>query len=291
MKLAAAAKINLMLDILGSSGDGFHRLFMIMQSVGLYDFIDIERKGEKGSLLLSCSEPSLPSGKKNTAFRAAELFFKKYGIENPGISIDISKHIPLGAGLAGGSADAAAVLFGLNELFGTGLSLDELCETGLEIGSDIPFCLKGGTAVALDTGGVIAPLPKIKGFLFVLAKPESSVSTKEAYDAFDRQEHVFHPDCCGMLHALVGKDCEKAFSLVANVFEQFIEVHERADIKAEMRRHGAIAHCMSGSGPTVYGIFRERDEKRARDCVLKLGEKFESVFLCEPSECGVKIID
>ena len=255
MILKAAAKINLMLDILGQTEDGYHTLFMIMQSVGLYDTVTLTETGKPGTITLSCSNEALPSDETNIGWKAADRFFKATGVKNPGIHIDIEKHIPFAAGLAGGSADAAAVFVGLNELTGAGLSERELCRIAVKVGADVPFCIQGGTMVAMDIGEVLAPLPDIRQDWYVLVKPDQDVSTREAYAAFDSADYVRHLDTTTMLRAAAAEDTDKVYSMVANVFEQFIYVAGRVDIKAIMREHGSIAHCMSGSGPTIYGAF------------------------------------
>ncbi len=287
MKLKAAAKINLMLDILGKTHDGYHSLFMIMQSVGIFDVVTVDITGNTGEISLTCSEPSLPCNEKNIAYKAASRFFEATNTPNPGIHIDIEKHIPFEAGLAGGSADAAAVLVGLNTLLDADIDVEELCSIGVKIGADVPFCIKGGTMLAMDIGGVLAPLPPVRDNYYILVKPEQGVSTKEAYDAFDSAVGIRRPDTNGMLRALVTGDEETMYNKIANVFEQFVEVPERADIKGIMRKHGALAHCMSGSGPTVYGIFD--DEHHALACMDELKPKYRHIYLCRPQKCGIQI--
>ena len=287
MKLRAAAKINLMLDILGKTDDGYHSLFMIMQSVGIFDVVSIDITDNPGEISLSCSEASLPCDEKNIAYKAATRFFEATNTPNPGIHIDIEKHIPFEAGLAGGSADAAAVLEGLNTLLDADIDVEELCSMGVKIGADVPFCIKGGTMLAMDIGGVLAPLPPVRDNYYILVKPEQGVSTKEAYDAFDSAFGIHRPDTNDMLRALVTGDEETMYNKIANVFEQFVEVPERADIKGFMRKHGALAHCMSGSGPTVFGLFD--DEESALKCSEKLREICPEVYVTKPLERGIKL--
>ncbi len=289
MKLRAAAKINLMLDILGKTNDGYHSLFMIMQSVGIFDIVTVDITGNSGEITLTCSEPSLPCNEKNIAYKAADRFFAVTGISNPGIHIDIEKHIPFEAGLAGGSADAAAVLVGLNSVLGADIDVEDLCAIGIKIGADVPFCIKGGTMLAMDIGGVLAPLPPVRDNYYILVKPDQGVSTKEAYDAFDSAVGIRHPDTNGILRALATGDEDMMYPRIANVFEQFVEVTDRADIKGIMRSCGALAHCMSGSGPTVYGIFNS--ESKALKCVAELEKKYKNVYLCRPQKCGVQIAE
>lgn len=290
MILKAAAKVNLMLDILGKTPEGYHTLFMIMQSVGVYDTVTLNLTGKTGTIELTCDKPGIPTDEKNVAWKAAQRFFEVTKTENPGISIDIQKKIPSAAGLAGGSADAAAVFVGLNRLLKTDLRERDLCQMSEKVGADIPFCIQGGTMLAMDIGGVLAPLPDLDFCWFVLVKPDMDVSTKEAYAEADKHfKTMRHLDDSGMLRALVTRDQRRAFHLVGNVFEQVIEVPDRVDIKAYMRGTGAEATCMSGSGPTIFGIFDTKED--AENCVRMLGDKFGEVFLCEPAKRGVEVVE
>lgn len=290
MILEANAKINLLLDILGRTDDGYHTVYMVMQSVGIGDRVTVTENGKAGTIELTCSNEKLPSDKTNIGWKAAEAFFKATGIKNPGISIDIEKHIPFAAGLAGGSADAAAVLVGLNRMLGADLNDRELCRIGLEVGADVPFCIQGGTMLSLDIGGVLAPLPDVPGDYYVLVKPDQDVNTGKAYAAFDQAHNVRHLRRDEFLHAIVRGNFEDMYDMVGNVFEQFVAVDDRVEIKAIMRGTGAECYCMSGSGPTIYGIFHTEEEAEA--CVEALkGKGFENVFLCRPEKEGVKIIE
>lgn len=290
MILKAAAKINLMLDILGRTEDGYHTLFMIMQSVGLYDTVTLTETGTPGRITLSCSNEALPSDESNIGWKAADRFFKETGIENPGIHIDIEKHIPFAAGLAGGSADAAAVFVGLNEITHAGLSERELCRIAVKVGADVPFCIQGGTMAAMDIGEVLAPLPDIRQDYYVLVKPDQDVSTGAAYAAFDSADHVRHLDTTSMLRAAAAGDTDRVYSLVANVFEQFIYVAGRVDIKVIMRESGSIAYCMSGSGPTIYGVFET--EEQANACAERLrAAGYSHTYVCQPIKQGVTIVE
>lgn len=288
--LKAAAKINLMLDILGTTEDGYHTLFMIMQSVGLYDAVTITETGKPGTITLSCSNASLPSDESNIGWKAAARFFECTDIPNPGIHIDIEKNIPFAAGLAGGSADAAAVFVGLNELLKAGLSERELCRIAVKVGADVPFCIMGGTMAAMDIGEVLAPLPDVRQDWYVLVKPEQDVSTKEAYSAFDEADYVRHLDTTSMLRAAAAGDTDKVYSLVSNVFEQFIYVAGRVDIKAIMREHDSLVHCMSGSGPTIYGAFATEENANACAAALKAAG-YENTYVCQPVKTGVTLVE
>lgn len=288
MKIKAYAKINLMLDILGTLPNGYHNLWMIMQSVSLYDTVTVE-KTDSGEITLSCSVDGIPLDEKNIAHKAARAFFEYTGIENCGIHIHIEKMIPSEAGLAGGSADGAAVLKALNEIFNTKLSERVLCRIGKKFGADVPFCIMGGTCLAQNIGEVLSPLPDIPDYYFVLAKPKMGVSTKEAFSLVDTADYIKKPKRDEMLIAAANEDFEKMLKLAANVFEQVIEVPERVEIKKIMRESNAKISLMSGSGPTVYGIFENKED--AESCAEKLKTIIEDVFVALPSKSGLEIIE
>ncbi|MBR6478894.1 MAG: 4-(cytidine 5'-diphospho)-2-C-methyl-D-erythritol kinase [Clostridia bacterium] len=290
MRVRAYAKINLMLDILGKTEDGYHDLFMIMQSIGIYDDVTVELSGRPNTVSITCSDENIPTDKKNIAHKAAKAFMQKLDKKPcPGVKIHIEKNIPHAAGLAGGSADAAAVLYALNILTEANFSTDELCDIGVKIGADVPFCLKGGTMAAFDIGQVLAPLPPIEDKYIVLVKPDQSVSTKAAYDAYDTAGYLRHCDQRGMIHALANRDYDKAYRLIKNIFEQFVEVPDRVDIKAIMLAHNAKAACMSGSGPSVYAIFE--NEIPARACAAELQKRYKNVFVIKPVRYGLEIVE
>lgn len=289
MILKASAKINLMLDILGTTEDGYHSLYMVMQSISIQDTVTVEKTGKKDEISLSCSNSALPCDRRNIAWKAAELYFENTDNENPGIDIHIEKVIPFAAGLAGGSADAAAVFTGLNAMAENPVDIETLCRIGEKAGADVPYCIKGGTMLALDIGGVLAPLPSVRKDYYVLVKPDQDVSTKEAYAAADACTNMRHLDRQGMLRSLVTGNMDGVYERIGNVFEQFVEVPDRVYIKSIMREHGAIRSCMSGSGPTVYGIFKTGEQ--AESCVKHLKkEGFNNTFLCQPVDKGVEIV-
>lgn len=280
----APAKINLFLDIIGRLDNGYHSLFMVMQSVGLSDKITIEESEEKG-IFLTCSENKLPTDEKNIAYKAAQKFCEAADVE-PRVKIHIEKRIPFAAGLAGGSADAAAVIVGLNEILKTNLSQRELCEIGLSVGSDVPFCIVGGTCLSQNTGGVLSQLKPLKDCFIVLAKPDAGVSTAEAYAAADNT-YLYHPDSMRMLDACEKGDFEAICKYAGNVFEQIIEVAERVEFKRIMRKHGAKLCQMSGSGPTVFGLFDEKSEAEA--CADEIQKICPNVFVAQPSAHGATV--
>lgn len=288
MKIKAYAKVNLMLDILGTLPNGYHNLWMIMQSVSLYDTVTVT-KNDSRAITLTCSKEGIPTDERNIAHKAALAFFKSTGVENCGIHIDIEKSIPSEAGLAGGSADGAAVIKALNELFGNHLTERELCRIGRKVGADVPFCITGGTCLAQNIGDVLSPLDDIPDCFFVLAKPKMGVSTKEAYDSFDNASYIKKPKKDKMLIAAANGNFDEVCRLAANVFEQVIEVPERVEIKKIMREENAKLSLMSGSGPTVYGIFESK--KNAENCAEKLKSITKDVFVAKPVPYALEIIE
>lgn len=288
MKVKAAAKINLMLDILKRLENGYHSLFMIMQSVDLFDIVSVE-KNTQNKIIIECDKDGIPCNEKNIAYKCAMKFFEYCNINDNGVTIKIEKNIPMAAGVAGGSADGAAVLYCLNKIYNKNLSQKELCEIGNKVGADIPFSLTGGTAVTLGTGNVIAPVKDLPECYIVLCKPEQDVSTPEAYAEFDALNRVRHLDRVSMIDAVSNADYEKICSLCGNVFEQAVEVPKRPHIKGIMRKSGADACCMSGSGPTVFGLFSDKD--KANECYDKLKAKYNQVYICKPVNMGIVEID
>ena len=280
----APAKINLFLDIIGKLDNGYHSLFMVMQAVGLYDTVTVEKSKENG-IFLTCSEEKLPCDERNIAYKAAAAFCKKHLIE-PNVKIHIEKRIPFAAGLAGGSADAAAVIVALNKLYETNLSEYELCKTGLLVGSDVPFCIKGGTCLSQNTGGILSPLEPLKDCFIVLAKPEAGVSTAEAYAAAV-STYLYRPDSMRMLDACEKGDFEGICKYAGNVFEQVIEVAERVEFKEIMRKHGCSLCQMSGSGPTVFAFFENKEN--TEKCAEELKKICPNVFVTTPVNHGAII--
>lgn len=287
VKVKAYAKINLMLDIISTRKDGYHDLFMIMQSINLYDTVTIsETKSKK--ITITCNIDDIPLDEKNIAYKAADAFFKANKIKNKGINIDIVKRIPHQAGLAGGSADGAAVLVALNELLGTNLSDDELCDIGVKIGADVPFCIKGGTLLAQGIGDVLHKVKPLRKCFILIAKPDYGVNTGKAYALFDSNGKVHTPDKFGMLCAMQNRDLNEICAKMENVFEQFIEVPNKVDIKEVMRNNGALSVCMSGSGPTVFGIFDEKE--KAEKAGNELAAYAKDIAVTTPVNKGCKII-
>ena len=284
----AYAKINLMLDILSRLENGYHDLFMIMQSVSLYDEVTVE-KIESKDIKITCNIEGIPTDEKNIAHKAAKAFLSFNNIEDAGLHIHIEKNIPHAAGLAGGSADGAAVIVALDEIFGTSLKEKDLIRIGEKVGADVPFCAIGGTMLAQYTGTVLSHLPELNLPYIIIVKPSQEVSTAAAYSAFDTAERVRHLDKSGMLQAVIKGDMQGIYNKVDNVFEQFIDVSDRVIIKDIMRKHGAKCACMSGSGPSVFGIFE--DKQSAEKCLEALKNDYTESYLCSAVSEGCKITE
>ncbi len=255
----ANAKINLTLDILGKRPDGYHEVAMVMQTVGLHDTLTLEKR-EQG-ISLNINVPWLKADEKNLAWRAAALVQEEFGLTG-GVHIELTKRIPVAAGLAGGSADAAAVLKGMSELYGLNLSDNKLCELGAKLGSDIPFCLLGGTMLATGRGEVLKRLPDMPETWVVLVKPRISVSTAWAYQNYDEQGAERHPDNEAIQKEITRGSRKGVAKLLCNVLESVTinkyDVIER--YKQMMLDKGAMASMMSGSGPTVFALAQNREQ-------------------------------
>lgn len=249
----APAKINLTLDVLYKRPDNYHEVEMIMTTVDLSDRIGLESR-EDGIIEIFSADRFVPNDQRNFAFQAAQLLKDTYGIKE-GVSISIEKEIPIAAGLAGGSSDAAATLKGLNELWNLGLTIDELAELGSKIGSDVPFCVYGGTALATGRGEIIKEIPAPPSCWVVLAKPKIGVSTAEVYGGL-KVDEIEHPNTQKMIEAIETGDYELLCQSVGNVLESVtFKLHpEVVMIKEQMKRFGVDAVLMSGSGPTVFGL-------------------------------------
>ena len=256
------AKINLTLDILGLREDGYHEIATVMQSLALADTLTLTQ--QKEGITLRVDLPGLEADERNLAHRAAALIMNECGVRG-GVHIDIVKRIPVAAGLAGGSADAAATLRGMNELYALGLSDEDLCRLGAKLGSDIPFSIMGGTVLATGRGEIMQHLADFPATHVVLAKPSASVSTPWAYRSYDAHPPELHPDNAAFLEALTRGDRTRCIELVCNVLEPVTEAAHPVigDFRTRMRAHGALCAMMSGSGPTVFGLFAEERAARA----------------------------
>ena len=268
----AHAKINLSLDVVGLREDGYHLVQMVMQSLSLCDSLVISpREDEK--ITLSVDLPGLECDERNLVWRAAELIRKTYGITQ-GVDLKLSKKIPMAAGLAGGSSDCASALRGVSELFGLSVSDEELRGLGVKLGADVPYCLMGKTALAEGIGEVLSPLPPMPECGILLAKPVTSVGTAGVYKELDALSGYPHPDTQGLIGALKAGDLEGIAARLCNVLENVTAVKypEIGQLKEQMIEEGALGSLMSGSGPTVFGIYETLQKAEAAgDAIKKRG--------------------
>lgn len=271
IELKALAKINLGLDVLGRRENGYHDVRMVMQSIYLYDEVKLEKTAEPGITTVS-NLSFLPTGDGNIAYKAARLLQEEFQIAE-GIKITLNKHIPVAAGLAGGSSNAAAVLFGMNRMFRLGLSQKDLMDRGVRLGADVPYCIMRGTVLAEGIGEKLSVLPAMPKCTVLIAKPPVSVSTKVVYEALDAKEITEHPDIDGIIEGLKNNSLKQVAACMGNVLEDVtVPMHPVIDqIKQEMKSAGALNAMMSGSGPTVFGLFESRAD--AREAQRRIREK------------------
>ena len=283
MRLKAYAKINLSLDLTGILPDGYHAIDTVMQSVSLCDILTVEAARDIG---LVCSAPGVPADSRNTAYRAAEYFFEKAGIHG-GASILIEKHIPSQAGLGGGSADAAAVLYALNKIYPGAVAENDLMSLAVRVGADVPFCLTGGTRLCLGKGEIMTALPHF-GAYALLVKPDAGVSTAEAFSRFDKAADLLHPDNAAVLECYKHSDGRSAAGYSLNIFEQLVTLPEGEKIKTALISAGAYHASMSGSGSCFFGLFD--DEKKCLSAADALAETAPFVYPCRTVKTGVEIM-
>jgi 4-diphosphocytidyl-2-C-methyl-D-erythritol kinase len=276
MKIKAYAKINIALDVVGKRDDGYHLLRMIMQTIDLYDIIEIE-KIDSG-IELKCNKHYVPTDERNLAYRAAELFKKTYSI-NQGVYINLIKNIPVSAGLAGGSTDAAGVLKLMNKLFDINADDEELKALGLKLGADVPYCINGGTALCEGIGEKITQLKPFKDKILVLIKPPFGVSTKEVYKAFDLSKVIFHPKIDELIENMKNDNIYFVANNMKNLLENVTLKKHRVilNIKEEVKSNDCIGTMMSGSGPTVFAFFD--DMLQAQTCYDNMKRKYKDVFI------------
>lgn len=271
LELKALGKINLGLDVLGRRENGYHDVRMVMQTLYLYDQITITKKETPG-IELTTNLFYLPVDENNLAYRAAKLLMDEFDIKE-GVSIKLDKHIPVAAGMAGGSSNAAAVLFGINRMFDLGLSQQNLMDRGVTLGADVPYCIMRGTVLAEGIGEILTPLPALPKCYVLIAKPPISVSTKLVYEKLDSHEIEDHPDIDGILEGLEAQDIKKIASCMGNVLEK-VTIEEYPvieEIKNVMKAEGAMNAMMSGSGPTVFGLFDNKTlARKAAEKIRKM---------------------
>ncbi len=270
ISLKALAKINLGLDVVRRREDGYHEVRMIMQTIHLYDKLDIAKTKESG-ITIKSNLSYVPTNENNLVYKAGKLLMDEFGITE-GVSVDLNKRIPVAAGMAGGSTDAAAMLYGMNRIFDLGLSRKELMDRGVKIGADVPYCLMRGTALAEGIGEELTQLPPMVKCPVLIAKPQISVSTKFVYENLKLNDETVHPDIDQLVTDIKNKDLHAICEHMGNVLETVtIPAYPIiADIKNKMLESGAVNSMMSGSGPTVFGLFD--DEETARKAYKDMQE-------------------
>ena len=279
----AFAKLNLTLDVLGKREDGYHDLQSVMQTISIRDDIEID-VGTGKPWKLQCSVEGIPTDETNLAWKAAKLFYEKIGKDPDGLTIHILKRIPMGAGLAGGSTDAAAVLRALDIYYKMPLSLDELCQLGAEVGSDVPFCILCGTAITEEKGQIMFPINHAPQTFYVICKPDASLSTKDMYEQLDREGIPPINDTKKIVTAIRNQNISLIAANLYNVFEPLAiqRVPEIAKIKQQLKQYGALGAQMTGSGSAVFGVF-DSFEKAIEACD-KLHEKYPDTFFATTSD-------
>ena len=278
----ACAKLNLALDILGKRPDGYHEMRMVMQSIDLADHVTVSTCPGK-EIVVTTDLPYLPKGDGNIAAKAALWFFSSVGMEPEGLALDIQKNVPVCAGMAGGSSDGAAVLRVLRRLYMPDMTEEQLEEIGALVGSDVPYCVRGGTVLAEGRGERLTDLPPLPPCWLVVCKPSCSVSTPELFAQVRLKKLRCHPDTAGMMNALERQEREGIARRLYNVFEDVLprRYAEVFVIKNELLELGAMAASMTGSGPTVFGIFQ--DQETAAQAAGALSKQY-AAYLCRP--CG-----
>lgn len=280
----APAKLNLALDVVGTLPNGYHDLDMVMQAIDLQERLVLRR-----SPYLNLRMPGsfVPVNNKNTAIKAALAFFDYTGLL-AGVDITIHKAVPVRAGMAGGSADAAGVLVGMNELYGAKLSMSELCAIGATIGADVPFALMGGTCRVQGIGDLLKPLPPCPDCWFVVAMPSVGISTPEAFQRYDRMGSPAHPDCAGQEQAVRDGDLAALCAAAGNALEFCSGATETPAIRSILDANDALTSLMTGSGAAVFGIFDDPD--RARSAAEALRAEYQQVYLARPDRGGARVV-
>lgn len=282
IKLRALAKINLGLDVTGCREDGYHEVKMIMQTIFLYDRLFLKTTKKPG-IEIKTNLPYLPANENNLAYKAAKLLIDEFDIKS-GMKIEIQKYIPVAAGMAGGSTDAAAVLFGMNKLLKLGLTKKQLIERGVKLGADVPYCIMRGTALAEGIGEKLTPLPSMPPCTILIAKPPISVSTKYVYEHLILDEHTNHPDIDILIEDLKNKNLDSLAGHMGNLLES-VTIQKYPviqEIKEVMLQKGAVNAMMSGSGPTVFGIFTKESEAKEALKEIKKKQLARQLYITRP---------
>lgn len=278
MRLRALAKINLGLDILGKREDGYHEVRMIMQTIQMYDVLEMKKKKIPG-ISLAVNYPFIPSDERNLVYKAAKLLMDEFQVKG-GVTIRLEKFIPVAAGMAGGSSDAAATLVGINRLFKLGLSERELMDRAVKIGADVPYCIMRGTALAEGIGEKLTGITQVPECFVLIGKPGINVSTRAAYESLNLSGIQNHPDIDGMIQDIQNGNLQGMTAKMGNVFEPGIigQYPVIQEIKDLMESHGALKAMMSGSGPTVFGIFDSQEKMDAAAKILRESNLAKTVF-------------
>ena len=281
MRLRAFAKINLGLDILRKREDGYHEVRMIMQTIQMYDVLEM-KKVKKPGISLSVNYPYIPSDERNLVYKAAKLLMDEFQVKE-GVDIRLEKFIPVAAGMAGGSSDAAAAMVGINHLFKLGLSEKDLMDRAVNIGADVPYCIMRGTALAEGIGEKLTRIAQVPDCYVLIGKPGIGVSTKTAYESLQLDKIQSHPDIDGMIRDIENGNLLAMTDKMGNVFESGIigKYPVIGEIKDLMEAKGALKAMMSGSGPTVFGIFDDREKMEAAAAVLRQSNLAKTVFATE----------
>lgn len=280
----APAKLNLSLDVVGTLPNGYHDLDMVMQTIDLYEKITLRRSND---LTLTLPGSFVPANDKNTAVKAALAFFHYTGLL-AGVDMTIYKRVPVRAGMAGGSADAAGVLVGLNELYNARLSMSELCAIGAGIGADVPFALLGGTCRVRGVGDLMKALPPCPDCWFTVVMPDYGVSTPEAFAAYDKVGSSTHPDCEAQEKAIRAEDLAGVCAAAGNALEECSGARDNEAIKTALKENGAVTALMTGSGAAVFGIFES--EEAARSAAEAVGVQWPQVYVARPDRGGARVI-
>lgn len=279
ISLKALAKINLGLDVVRRREDGYHEVRMIMQTIQLYDRLDIKRKQEPG-IQIQTNLSFLPVNENNLIYKAAKLLMDEFSITD-GVSVKLDKRIPVAAGMAGGSTDAAAMLIGVNRLFSLGLTKRQLMERGVQIGADVPYCIMRGTALAEGIGEALSPLPPMVKCPVLIAKPSISVSTKFVYQNLKLDDTTIHPDIDRLIDDIKAKNLHDIAAHMGNVLETVTIPNYPVidEIKKHMLSNGAVGAMMSGSGPTVFGLFDDEDTAKKAYKAMRSSHLARQVYL------------
>lgn len=279
ISLKALAKINLGLDVVRRREDGYHEVRMIMQTIQLYDRLDIKRTQEPG-IQIQTNLSFLPVNENNLIYKAAKLLMDEFSITD-GVSVKLDKRIPVAAGMAGGSTDAAAMLIGVNRLFSLGLTKRQLMERGVQIGADVPYCIIRGTALAEGIGEALSPLPPMVKCPVLIAKPSISVSTKFVYQNLKLDDTTIHPDIDRLIDDIKAKNLHDIAAHMGNVLETVTIPNYPVidEIKKHMLSNGAVGAMMSGSGPTVFGLFDDEDTAKKAYKAMRSSHLARQVYL------------